>query len=305
VQPSWQKVAESQYGVISRAQALESGLSRDALTWRLRSKALEVIHPGAYLIAGAPSSWRQSVMAAVLACPGSIAACRTAGALHGLMGCRAREIEILVTRVVRRRPEGVIIRHTKHLDDCDVMVVEGIPTTSPARTLLDLGGVVTGQTVRYALQDAVRRGLVSPNQLLEQLSRVGKRGRPGTATLRAILSAYQDENVLESPLEEDLVRVISDAGLPAPRTQFEVRDNGLLIARLDAAYPELLIGIEADGYEWHSARPDWVRDRRRQNELVSRDWKILRFCVEDAMRPQPFITSLQRLYVSRRHQLSA
>src|SRR5918992_2125256 len=109
---SWRKVAESQYGVISRAQALESGLSPHALSWRLRSQELEKVHHSTYLVSGAPSSWRQSVMAAVLACPGSVAACRTAGALYGLAGCQAREVELLVTRAVWRRPDRIIIRRT-------------------------------------------------------------------------------------------------------------------------------------------------------------------------------------------------
>jgi hypothetical protein len=284
---------------------MQAGLSADALSWKLRSHALEVAHPGTYLVPGAPSSWRQGIMAALLSCPGSVAACRTAGALYGLVGCQAREVEILVTRVVLRRPNGIIIRRTNHLDESDVTVVQGIPTTSPARTLLDLGAVMNVHTVRHALQDAVRKDLVSLAQLHEQLDRVGKRGRPGTAAFRAILDDDdKDPSELESPLEDALVQVIKSSGLPMPRTQFEVRDNGILIARLDAAYPELKLGIEADGYEWHSARHDWVRDRRRQNELTCRDWTLLRFCFEDASRPAPFVAALQRLYLSRMRQKS-
>jgi predicted transcriptional regulator of viral defense system len=303
---SWSQVARSQYGVISRAQALESGLSKDALSWKLRTQELEAIQPGAYLVSGAPNTWRQSVMAALLSCPGSVAACRTAGALYGLIGCQPREIEILVNRPVMRRPEGIIIRRTKHLEDVDVTVVEGIPTTSPARTLLDLGAVMHTNTVRHALQDAVRKGLVSVSQLHEQLARVGKRGRPGTAAFRTILDSFDSEGIaLESPLEEELIKVIQRSGLPPPLTQFQVWDEGILIARLDAAYPDLRVGVEADGYEWHSARPDWVRDRRRQNELVSRNWTLLRFCIEDAKRPAPFVAALKRLYLSKVRELSA
>jgi hypothetical protein len=304
MQDSWRRVAESQYGVISRAQALEAGLSPSALHRQLRAQVFQTVHPGAYVVRGAPSSWRQTVMAAVISCPGSVAACRTAGALYGLAGCRAREVELLVTRRVSRRPAGVIIRSTKQLRDADITEMHGIPVTSPARALLDLGGVANLHTVRHAVEDAVRKGLVTPMQLHEQLRQAGRCGRSGTATLRAILAAYPDDCAgLESPLEEAMLRVIHDSGLPAPRTQFEVWDDGLLLARLDAAYPELLIGIEADGYEWHSARPDWVRDRRRQNELTSRDWTILRFCLEDATRPAPFVATLKRAYESKAKQM--
>lgn len=297
---SWRRLAESQYGVITRAQALEAGLSPSAIHRRLKDQVLETSHQGTYLVRGAPSSWRQRVMAAVLSFPGAVAGCRTAGALYGLGGCQAKEIELLATHPVRRAPSGIIIRQTKYPADSDVASVGGIPSTGPARTLLDLGAVMELARVRYALEDPLRKGLVNLAQLHAQLAQAGRRGRPGTATLRAFLDSCSDRlGHQESPLEEDVMRVISDSGLPAPRAQFEVWENGLLIARLDAAYPELRIGIEADGYERHSARPDWVRDRRRQNALVIGDWTILRFCVDDVARPAHFIADLQRVYKSR------
>jgi hypothetical protein len=300
MQKSWRSIAESQYGVITRAQALEAGLSPSGIHRYVKSQVLEPAHYGTYLVRGAPSSWRQRVMAVVLSCPGSVACCRTAGALYGLQACSAREIEILVTRSARRRAHGVIVRETNYLADSDIADVGGIPCTGPARTLLDLGAVMDHDRVRLALEDAFRKGLVNLVQLQEQLLRAGRKGRAGTATLRALLDSNAPlPGQTESPLEEELLRVINACGLPPPRTQFEVWENGLLIARVDAAYPDLRIGIEADGYEWHSAPPDWLRDRRRQNALVSRDWTILRFCLEDAFRPAQFTADLQRAYVAK------
>ncbi len=125
-------------------------------------------------------------------------------------------------------------------------------------------------------------------------------GRPGTAALRELLQEYDPESTIsETDLERRMFEVIEEAGLPAPRRQFEVREDGALLGRLDGAYPDLRIGLEADGYEFHSARTDWQRDRWRQNGFVSRTWLMLRFTSHDAERPRVFTTDLQRAIRAR------
>jgi hypothetical protein len=73
----------------------------------------------------------------------------------------------------------------------------------------------------------------------------------------------------ESELEDEMFRVIGEAELPEPRRQFLIYRYGIPISRADGAYPELRIALEADGYEWHSAMPEWFRDRRKQNLLIA------------------------------------
>nr|CRL73858.1 hypothetical protein CPGR_03438 [Mycolicibacterium komanii] len=52
----------------------------------------------------------------------------------------------------------------------------------------------------------------------------------------------------ESPQETVARLALVDAGLPAPLTQVRVFDEyGQFVARLDMAYPNLLVGIEYDG----------------------------------------------------------
>jgi hypothetical protein len=55
--------------------------------------------PGVYRIAGTPVTWRSHLLAAVLAGgPGAVASHRSAGALHGLDGCRPGVPEVSVPR---------------------------------------------------------------------------------------------------------------------------------------------------------------------------------------------------------------
>jgi very-short-patch-repair endonuclease len=153
--------------------------------------------------------------------------------------------------------------------------------------------------VGRALSDALARNQVTSPLLVDQLRRAGISGRPGTAVLRTLLGTsggLEQGSGSESDLEDALLEVIARAGLPPPVRQFELREQGLLLGRVDAAYPHELIALEADGYEFHSARSEWLHDRRRQNAFVSRGWRFLRFTVEDRRTPHPFVADLARLH---------
>ena len=47
--------------------------------------------------------------------------------------------------------------------------------------------------------------------------------------------------------------------------------------QLDAAIPELNIGIEADGEIWHNNPDKITKDKRRDAELAANGWTIIRF----------------------------
>jgi hypothetical protein len=93
------------------------------------------------------------------------------------------------------------------------------------------------------------------------------------ALLEARLPGYESG---ESPREDRLLRWILEAGLPPPTQQHRVRISGRPF-RLDLAYPELLIGIEYDGWDAHKPRSAFDADRKRQNMLETRGWMVLRY----------------------------
>ena len=113
------------------------------------------------------------------------------------------------------------------------------------------------------------------------------RGRPGPAALRSLL-VERDPSLApaESDLETLLSKILRDGGLPAPVRQFEVVVAGQRF-RLDAAYPELMIFMEGDGFGVHSPRGPFERDRSRQNLLVVAGWLPLRFTWRRLCRAAP------------------
>lgn len=288
------ELAREQHGVISRAQARDLGFTARAIVRRLESGRWETMHPAVYRIAGSPSSWEQRLMAGILlGGPGALASHRAAAELWELAGVPRGLIEIATPR--RLREVGVIAHGTRRsrLRPADV---DGIPRTDVARTLLDLGAVVPSWVVESALDDALRRHLTSLRQLRARLQIDGGRGRRGAGVVRALLEGRDPaEAIPESVLETRLARLIAEAYLPPPIRQYEVRADGVFIARIDFAWPEALLALEADGYATHSARADWRRDRTRRNALTERGWLVLHATWEDVTeRPNALIQQLRR-----------
>lgn len=276
------RVAGRQHGVLSRAQALSCGLSPAAIGRRVASGRFELIFPGVYRVLGAPESWRQQVMAACLwAGAGAVSSHRTAGALWGLDGMPPGVVEITTLRRLR---SPAVLLHQSRLTPRDATAIGSIPVTDSTRTLIDLGAVARREMVEVALDDALRRRLTSLKLLLARLDDLGGKGRRGAGVLRSLLEQRDPKKPPpESVLEARLIGLLRRARLPEPARQFPVREGGRLLARVDLAYPEVLLAIEADGYRYHSGRVAWQRDLKRRNALTSRGWRVIHVTWNDVV----------------------
>ena len=197
--------------------------------------------------AATPTSRRQRLLAACLAGP-AVASHRAAAALWGFPGFEDAPIEVSAMRHFRRHAADVVWHESRHLGERSVTAIDGIPITRAARTIVDLGYVVDEATVVSALDDALRRALVTVASVEETLERIGPR-RLGSGVVRAALKRRPaDAPVPESVLESRFEQLLTEAGLPAPIRQHEIRDrHGALLARVDFAYPDARLAIEVDG----------------------------------------------------------
>lgn len=270
------EIAARQHGVVTRQQAFKAGMSRRQVDAALDRGLLVTVHRGVYRAAGAKPTFEQSVLAACLAARG-VASHSTAATLWQLRGWDTSLVEVTVLGRRGPRLEGVRGHSTDSLDRSDVTRRGQMPLTSPARTLLDLGAVGPLEAVEAAVEDAIHRRLVTPARLEAVLTRLGQPGRPGVATLRAILTERgAGAEATESLLEDAFLRLLRDAGLPSPERQYVIR-MGAHLVRLDFAYPRWRIAFELDGLRWHSSRADLDRDRAKANLLAAAGWRLLRF----------------------------
>lgn len=294
-----QKVAElatRQYGVVSRVQALAAGLTPPAITRRLSSGRLLRLHREVYALAGVPSSWRQTLIAAVLwGGPGSAASHRSAASLWKLDGS-APVLEITTPR--RLESATVKAHRLDPLSSRDLKVIDGIPTTGIDRTLLDLAAVLDMDPLEDALDSALRKRLTSVPRL--QLRLRQESGGRGTKKLRKLLDERSaDGQPSASRFETRLNRLLLDGGLPALR-QYTVWDGGEFVARVDFCYPGAKVIVEADSYRWHSSKRAWQRDMERRNQLTSLGWQIVHITWEDlTRRPQATLARIRNLVQPR------
>jgi very-short-patch-repair endonuclease len=287
------RIASLQHGCISLAQAEACGVSARAARRRAEAGAWARIFPRVYALAGAPGSWRQTLMAAVLwGGPKSYVCHRSAAALWSLPGFPEGPVELVTART--RAPRPIRLHRPARLMVDQTAVVDRIPVTSPARTLLDLSRNTPRPLFEAAFHHCLRTRLTTIDAMRRMSARHQGRGAFGAPTLRAAVALYDGHGAApESPLESRLLRVLLDAGLPVPTRQHRVTLPGAT-RRLDFAWPDALVGLEADSYQWHSSPIAWRADRRRLAELREAGWVILSATADDVRDPDRLVRSLTR-----------
>jgi very-short-patch-repair endonuclease len=242
-----------------------------------------------------PTSWHQKAMGACLwSGEGSVTSHRAAAALWNFEGFTPKAVEISTPKKVRSRHSFLVVHTVRTLAPAEKTRVLGIPVTTPTRTLTDLAAVVDLDRVESALEDALRKGLTSLAKLRWTMENLA-RGRRGAVGLQKLLDErVSGEAPSASVLELRLSKLLSRSKLPRPVRQFEVRGGGKVVARLDFAYPDVLLAVEADGYRYHSGHSAWQKDLIRQNALMKRGWRVLRVTWEDLrLRPQEIIAEIE------------
>lgn len=288
------RIAARQHGVISRRQALAAGLPLKAIEWRVTTGRWVAVHPGVYTPRSAQSSWQQRLMAAVLRGGNeAFASHRAAAALWRLDGIQERAVEISVPSA--RRIRGAVVHRRSRSDHPPTVELDRIPATGIERTLVDLASVLSRERAALALDDALRRGRVSLEQMGQTLRALPTKGRKGAGTLRELVGQRDNRDCqTESRLEASFLGVLRREDLPLPMAQFRVEEAGKVIARLDFAYPSIRLGIETDGYRWHGGRERWAKDMRRENRLKLLGWTLLRFSWEDVKdRPEHVVRQIR------------
>jgi very-short-patch-repair endonuclease len=263
------RLAARQHGVVTRQQLLAIGLGRGAIETRQRTGRLHVVHLGVYLV-GHPSELPHArEMAAVLACgEGTAISHRSAAGMRSLAhGFTHEGVEVTIQgRSGVRRP-GIRVHRTRAWATDDIDWVEGIPVTSTARTILDIARFLTMYRLEHVVADAERRGLVLRTQLNRELAR--HRGRRGAAALRAVLDA--EPAFTRSAAERRLLALLRDASLPSPITNARVGSH-----EVDFLWPRERLIVEVDGFQWHSDRTAFERDRVRDAELQALGYRVIR-----------------------------
>lgn len=270
------RLARRQYGIVTRRQLLELGLSSSMISRWLAAGRLVIVQPRVFRLAGAPDTWEARLLAA----------CFSGGAVaSGPSGCRlwgmydGDDVHVAISRGRMARLQEVIVHRSGDLHLERTITRHGIPTTTPMRALIDLGATHSAVEVEEALDRGLVARLFRFESVERALEKLAKPGRSGAGVLRAVLDdrALRDE-VPDSLFEPRMARLFHKYGLPMPVFQYDVKTAaGIWIARVDFAYPDLKIAIEVDGWRSRATPGRLDYDLARQNKLTLAGWIILRF----------------------------
>ena len=186
------------------------------------------------------------------------------------------------------------LRETRFLPEHHTAVVDGIPVTSPARTLLDLCGCVHPGRADRALENALHMKLVTLPRMEIVLAECARQGRPGITTLRSLLAQRGGGYVpTESELERLVLAVLDAAGLPEPERQVVLGDNERLVGRVDFLYRAARLVIEADGRQ-HGGWLATIEDERRDALLRAAGYRVIRVTWRMlTQEPELFVAALK------------
>jgi Transcriptional regulator, AbiEi antitoxin/AbiEi antitoxin C-terminal domain/Protein of unknown function (DUF559) len=184
------EIADRQGGVIARWQLIELGLGGAAIDHRVRAGRLHPLHRGVYAVGHRVVGVVGRRWAAVLACgDGAVLAGVSAAAAFGIRRSSSRTIHVLVGRSGRKRRDGIRLHWQRTIPSDEVAELDGLPITTPPRTLLDLAaGGLRGRSLEAAVDSAERQRLLDFADLHALLARYP--GRPGTPSLKAVLARH-------------------------------------------------------------------------------------------------------------------
>jgi very-short-patch-repair endonuclease len=207
---------------------------------------------------------------ALLGAPaGAVLSHSSAAALWGLLPGTDGLLHVTVPRGRGARRRGLAIHRSRTLTERDVRVLERLPVTSAARTLLDLAETEAERRLQRALDEALVARLASEATVREMLGRAA--GRRGASRLAALLGDPASPALTRSEAEERFLALVAEAGLPRPHVN--ARACGY---EVDFLWPEHRVVVEIDGYRFHGTRAAFERDRRKSAELSAAGLQAIR-----------------------------
>jgi len=240
---------------------------------------LHRIHHGVYALV--PPELLQPpgrLMAAVLACgPGAALSHQAAGAHLNLLESHRTVIDVTVPSRAGRRRAGIQVHRSCTLAPADVAPIDGIPTTTPARTILDLAGVLPRRSLERVLDAAEAERVIDLNHLIDQLSRNAGRRR-ATGALRRVLNEHRvGSTATWNEFEERFLALTRSIGLPDPEVQpyLDLGDGEPMI-RPDFLWRAQRVIVETDGGKHHRTRRAFESDRRRDQRAAAAGFQTIR-----------------------------
>lgn len=279
------QLGDRQHGTVLRAQLLWLGVGEAQVHSRLRSGHLHRIagRPGVYAVGCPRVSASGSRMAAVLAGGRGARLAGWSGATQRLLlpqAGNAIDIAIPPTRRVGL-PALTVLRATARPGE--ITVVDGIPTHSVARLLLDIALRDDAELLEWTWRQGIYHRALDLADVWRLLA--AHKGAPGTPAVRALFDQRRTlVGGLRNQFEVLMLGIIREAGLPEPlcNVPWDLGDG--LILTPDFRIPELGVVVESDGRDGHEDVEFLLSDTERDAAYARLGHRTLRYSYWEATR---------------------
>jgi very-short-patch-repair endonuclease len=218
----------------------------------------------------------------------------SAACLLGLWESEPQVMHVIAPNQAGRKIPGIRRHHVPQPTGGEVVVHESVPSTSAARTIVDLAGMVGDASLRRTIEQAA---VVQMLDVMAIDSILAGRRRRGSASLRGILDDWRRYSRvrLRSRMEAKLLPQLSQRDLPIPECN-QMLEVGGRSFEIDFLWRRQRLALEADGGQFHDNPLAEARDLERNRTLIAGGFRVLRLRWEELSdRPESTMARLERL----------
>lgn len=303
------------YAVFLRREALADGYTDRSIRALVASGTWHRVRHGAYVSGGLwaelDAADRHRVRArAVLRTshPSTVLSHISAAIEHGapVWGVDLEVVHVTRTDGKPRRREAGVVHHTGVLPDTDLVEVNGVPVTTPLRAAAEMTTVASVESALVSVDALLRMAGADDGQVAAQQATVNRWPHSLASQVVFRLADPRHESAGESRTAFFCWRM----HLPKPEPQVEICDeDGVLVARLDFAWPAFGVFLEFDGKEKYlrfrregETLDEFLMREKKREQLVCllTGWTCIRITWADLHRPDVLARRIRAILDSRR-----
>lgn len=293
-------LAQRNDGLVPTAR-LVTRVNRKAVTNRIDAGVLIPLAPGICILRGTPVTPLRRALAVAILRPDAWVS-HTAAALRWKATIDDRFVHADVSVV---RPHSMRIaavrshRASTRPPHRRIVRFAAGHVSAPEQCIAELADVLDARRLELAMDSLIHARTASLTRLV-QLLEGWSPNRRGRRDLRQLVDdRLNGAGIIRSWLEQEALRVLGRAGLPAPVRNHRVRVPNGPSRVLNLAWPELRIAVEADSWKHHASPGDWRATRVRDRQLTAAGWIVVPCVVSDTRDPSELIDTLRRLMARR------
>jgi very-short-patch-repair endonuclease len=270
------RLAGDQHGVVARSQLLAAGVSYASISRSLESGRLHPLFRGVYAVGHSALPREAWFQAALLVGGAEAVLCHHAAAdlWRFRLAAELFPISVATSGDGGRKQDRIRVRRMR-LHPSELMELDGLRVTTPARTIVDMASELEAGPLRRLVERAQDLRRFHPSGIRAVLGRNPR--RPGGRPLADFLALLEpDVERARSHLERLFLALVRSARLPPPEVNVEIEGR-----RRDFVWRNERLVVEVDGHAYHSSRRAMRRDRGRDRALTAAAWRPARFTYED------------------------